>query len=729
MDETDDAALGELMTGFARSVLAREAQERDRSVDTAGLKIFKMVRSDVDDDGEDETCFAAGVAQWFSQGMCGLIDPSQGGPQLVELVPYQEGFRDVVVADIDNDGRPEIMTWGQVGSGANLNLAILRYDGAAVTSLFPDGPFHQGLLETKDLDLDGVDELVIWEGRWEKGAHWEPNPFTIHVYHASPGGYQLVSSLRMNTAYYPSSIVSRTIGLFGMPTSIEHRYTSVTERRDQFESLLAAGQVTDEYAAELGGQQALLRDEGFLEESLSISDIAMAANNLLPPTPAGQQRALLLWRDRARTATLLGDYPAAVQGYARAVGGADEEALQELPAYFQAGLHRELAMAEAFLGDYEKALSAYDTAFALLDRLDMADADNRGELSRLHSNAGLVRSWIGDERPAIEHFHKAINETGIANVHRLAGRIEEAVTWYEAALRSLSAVSDRDRESDANLELGLALIETGQSMPGLTRIFKALLLTSVGNIRQQDWKHYLYLGTAYRALHQLDHAEKAFRKAESSTRRWVTSEIRWQALYGLGLVLQDLGRPDEATATLEQAVAAVEQFRRQYLPEALKISMLASKSNPYDALVGLLTLPAENEPGTRAATAFGYVEQAKSRVFLERLAISPIRWPESAPAELAAEETQLIDELRVLILRESASREPGSSPEHLDRVEERLNGVWARIEASGREGAEYVSLRRGLPLPYSSVRELLNDKSRRPSAGQPTSSSESSEVR
>jgi tetratricopeptide (TPR) repeat protein len=724
MAEADEAALTELMVGFARSTLAREAQGRSLNLDTSSLKVFKVVRFDVDGDGEDEICFAAGVTEVFSQGVCGLLDPSREGPRFVELVPFQEGFRDLVVADVDNDGHPEIVAWAQVGSGAFLSLAILRYDGSAVTSLFPDGPFHQGLLETKDLDLDGVDELVIWEGRWEKGAHWQPNPFTIHVYHATPGGYRLAFSHRLTTSYYPSSIVSRTIGLMGIPTAIEHRYSSVAERRQQFESLRAAGQITDEYVGELGGQAELLRQEGFLDEALSVLDIATEARRLLPPSPTARKLSLLLCRERAMTATLLGDYPAAVQACSQAIDGADEQALRGLPAYYHAVLYRDLGSAEAFTGDYERALAAHATAFSLLERLDASDAEVRGELSRLHSNAGLVRSWIGDEKPAIEHFRKAIdldtelnrpisqsiNETGIANVHRLAGRAEEAVTWYEAALRSLSEVSDRDRESDANLELGLALLETGQPDAGLARVLKALLLTSVGNLRQQDWKHYLYLGEAYRALHQFGKAESAFRKADSATGRSATSEIQWQALYGLGLVLRELGRASEAKASLEQAIDAVERFRRQYLPEALKISMLASKSNPYEALVDLLTRPdGHADRQDWAATAFGYVEEAKSRVFLERLAISQIRWPQSASAELSRDEARLIDELRALTLRESATRDEASMPEELDRLEEELNDVWTRIEASGRDGAEYVSLRRGLPLTYDSIRDLLRE--------------------
>ena len=101
------------------------------------------------------------------------------------------------------------------------------------------------------------------------------------------------------------------------------------------------------------------------------------------------------------------------------------------------------------------------------------------------------------------------------------------------------------------------------------------------------------------------------------------------------------------------------------------------------------------------------MEQAKSRVFLERLAISPIRWPKSASAKLSRQEAQLIDDLRTLTLRESATRDEASVPGELDRLEEQLNHVWTRIEASGRDGAEYVSLRRGLPLTYNGILDLL----------------------
>ena len=345
----------------------------------------------------------------------------------------------------------------------------------------------------------------------------------------------------------------------------------------------------------------------------------------------------------------------------------------------------------------------------------------------LHSNAGLVRSWIGDEKPAIEHFRKAIdldtelnrpvsksiNETGIGNVHRLAGRTEEAVTWYEAALRSLSEVSDRDRESDANLELGLALIETGQPDAGLARVLKALLLTSVGNLREQDWKHDLYLGEAYRALHQFGKAESAFRKADSALGDRPPRRYSGRRSTGWGWCSANSAGQARLRRPSEQAIDAVERFRQQYLPEALKISMLASKSNPYEALVDLLTRP----DGHAARPRTGPLQRSATRRRRSRVC-SWNGWPlvrsagRSQPrTELSWDEARLIDELRALTLRESATRDEASMPDELDRLEEELNDVWTRIEASGRDGAEYVSLRRGLPLTYDSIRDMLREDS------------------
>src|SRR5579863_6828046 len=134
-----ETAPEELMVAFARSRLTPSDY-----FDASTVKVFKAVQFDVDGDGEDEICFAAGFAAHFAPGICALLDPSPEGPRFVELVPRQAGFRELVVADMDKDGRPEILTtWFPSFNGDALALAIMRYDGSEVLKVFPDELFYE----------------------------------------------------------------------------------------------------------------------------------------------------------------------------------------------------------------------------------------------------------------------------------------------------------------------------------------------------------------------------------------------------------------------------------------------------------------------------------------------------------------------------------------------------------------------------------------------------------
>ena len=426
----DETALNELMVAFAKSKLTPS-----QYYDASTVKVFKAVTFDVDGDGEDETCFAAGFAAHFAPGICALLDPSPDGPRFVELVPRQAGFRELVVADMDKDGHAEILTtWFPSANGDALALAIFRYDGSEVSKVFPDELFYEGYLESKDIDADGVDELVLWRSAMKR-RRWEAAPYQISVYQGTPAGYRLAFTHDTASRYNHWSIASRDVGIMGLPTGAEHRHTSVAERQRQFTELRAAGQLTDEFVEELRGQASVLCKETFLEDALGIFDIAAEANQLLLPAPKARQHAVLLCYGRAGTALLLGDHKAAEESYRRAAAGADEEAIAGLPGHFLAHLHRELGLAQALMGDYENALASQATAFALLDGVTAADADGLTALSLLHSNAGLTWSWIGDEQQAIRHFkeaadiddqrgnpvQRAYDEAGIGNVHRLAG--------------------------------------------------------------------------------------------------------------------------------------------------------------------------------------------------------------------------------------------------------------------------------------------------------------------
>jgi hypothetical protein len=82
---------------------------------------------------------------------------------------------------------------------------------------------------------------------------------------------------------------------------------------------------------------------------------------------------------------------------------------------------------------------------------------------------------------------------------------------------------------------------------------------------------------------------------------------------------------------------------------------------------------------------------------------------DAAQAQSSDKEARLIDEIRALTLRESATPDEAAVPEELDWLDEQLNEVWTRIKACDRDGAEYVSLRRWLPLTYEGILDLLRE--------------------
>ena len=372
----------------------------------------------------------------------------------------------------------------------------------------------------------------------------------------------------------------------------------------------------------------------------------------------------------------------------------------------------------AAVGDYERALSSFSTARIILEAVDLSVSENREEFSRLHSNFGLTYARLGKPDLAISSFEQAIvldkelgntsglviNYMSLGNIQRALKKYPEAIECYQAALKVLEEVSERDRESDVYLELGSTLILTHQLQEGLQYLQKALLLTSLGNLKQREAIHYLYLGQAYRELNELPFATQFFQKAIALAREFETPETKWQAFYGLALTYQRQGERLAGQQALEAAIDTIEKLRSQYLPETFKISLFADKNQPYEAMVLACN-------STSSEQAFDYVERAKSRTFIEQLATTAIGATTGIPPELAEREARLISELRRLQLRhrEALSQQRYEWGDEITQIESELENLWRDIRKIGIKGAEYVTLRQAAPLECAGVKQILID--------------------
>jgi protein O-GlcNAc transferase len=231
-------------------------------------------------------------------------------------------------------------------------------------------------------------------------------------------------------------------------------------------------------------------------------------------------------------------------------------------------------------------------AIALHQRGDIAGAERhyRDVLLREASNAdalhllGVVHMQQKRFSEAARLVEAAIISAGYrADFHNSASVLaRETGRAADAVFASERAIKLRPTYAEAHANLGLALMEMARPADAVASFRRAIKL------KPEIAAFYNNLGNAYRTLKQFNLAEGAYRAAISRQPRHV------HALFGLGVVLNDQGRPIEAAAELRKAVAlkgdfgeahrqlGVIAFRLGRLTEGRKHIERALEINPVD---------------------------------------------------------------------------------------------------------------------------------------------------
>jgi len=702
---------------------------------------------DLDEDGNDEFCFVAGIPTYGGPAVCGLCVPAEdGGFDVRALIEFEEGFRDLFVSDINKDGVLEVVTLWQAELGLILSVHVHQWNGSAVRSLFPEAKFHQGLMYMRDLDADGLDEIIVWGGRYESNPRWGLQYFQIFVFRYDGSAYGLWLSRTTDRRYLPEGILGQRIGVGAVPIQYERPPSPVEQRQRLEEYIRENGSADPTLLEEIGGQSSLLKNEGFYDEALEIIDIVSQGVESIEDSEARMVVAYEAWVARASIYLWVGRYQEAIEAYRLAIDLYDNGASISIDPQHGVTRRRELAIVYYRVGEYGEALRWLSDAEAALEYVTLPEEKYLDELGRIRSASGLAHAELGEYERAksvlreaaqlhegLDRFtQSSISRTALGNSLRDEAEIrengyDEAMAAYAQALNTLDRLFEaglqdvrfsdtqdlRDREADVYLEMGRTLVLDQKLGAAIRLLKKSLLLTSEANLAHHAAVHYLYIGEAYAGLCRTQYAERFLTRAVELADTYGTPETRWRALHKLALVQQADDRLPEALETLEKCIATIERLRSQYLPEATKISMLAAKEKPYeDTVVALLCRSPSGGSGNIDAQAveqaFGYVERTKSRVFAERLAGTAFG-ATGLPSGLVEEEMELIRDLRRLQARHTAEAAPlrydwGAE---VAQVENDLRRVHERIGESGLRGREYVALREASPVDYSEVRALL----------------------
>lgn len=738
MDDLENRMAIEVADRF-RPALEREVRGRGWGHDVSKARTLRRLEHDVDGDGREETCFVVGIPEYGGPAMLALYDPSRAeGDEWRTLLPFEAGFRDLFVADMNDDGIPEIVTLWQEDFGLFLSVRILQWDGSLVHSLFPPERFHQGFVEMKDLDADGSDEVVIWSGVYETNPRWGPQFFNIYVFRYNGRGYELQRTQRSVRRYLPAPLLGQRISVTGLPERFELPPSPAEQRRKVEERLVKTGGVESGLLGEIGNQSAAYRKEGFYDEALELLDLVLdTVEHVADPA----EKLMLeheAWSGRAFVCTFLGRWQEAIDAYHNTINVYVRGASAKIPPMFGPTRRRELGMAYFRVGEYGEALRWFSDAEAALEEASLPDAEHRDELARIRSNSGLAYVELGEYEPAKKALREAadlhqglgritqasISRTGLGNALREEARVKGAsytasIEAYEEALNALNRQDggdgeSKDRESDVYLELGRALLADRKPGPALSFLEKSLLLTSVSNLTQHAAEHYLYIGEAHVDLGTLELASRFLSKAATLAEKYDTPETRWRALHKLALVQRSGGHLTKCAQTLQTCIETIERLRSQYLPESTKISMLSPKEKPYADMVALLcrteSSGALESDAQAIKQAFDYVERAKSRVFAEQLAGTNLG-SAGLPVQLLEQEGTLSQTLRRLQARHKAEAKPQKYDWGSDvaQAEDELRRLHEEIAETGARGREYVTLRRAFPLGYDTLRSILKE--------------------
>jgi CHAT domain-containing protein/tetratricopeptide (TPR) repeat protein len=364
--------------------------------------------------------------------------------------------------------------------------------------------------------------------------------------------------------------------------------------------------------------------------------------------------------------------------------------LQEIgdkPAVASASNH--IGIAHSLRGEFAEAMRHFQQSLAVAEELGQPSGIADGL-----NNVGIVHRRQGDLDLALDYFRRSLavresmgdtlgiagSNNNIALAYMNQGNHAQALVHYEKALALARERGSKDEMAGALSNMGVNHRLQGAYPQALERYRQALALREelgdkggIANVSRSIAIVYSLQGDHAAAL---EHAERAVTMARETGLR----EVLTDALTTAGTSHLALGRPQRAREALEEAIAIVEEMRRQVAGgDGQQQRILEMHISPYVRMVDLLVAQGD------VAAALGYAERGKGRVLLDVLLSGRTDVVKRMTDEEREQERRLASAL--VALNNQLSRE-----ERRPRPDrERVDGLKAQRDAARRARDDFAS--------------------------------------
>jgi CHAT domain-containing protein/tetratricopeptide (TPR) repeat protein len=377
------------------------------------------------------------------------------------------------------------------------------------------------------------------------------------------------------------------------------------------------------------------------------------------------------------------------------------------------------------LGRLPDALESLNSAAPLIKAVGgMATLD----LTRLN-NTGIAYKQLGDYHKALDAYQQALTGyrrlgnasaegqllNNIGNVHQLLEDYPASLDYYGQALAIARRINQRGLEMTALNNIGTTFQKQGEYARALEQHQQVLKMRREAGDQSGEASALNQSGIDWYKQGALDKASDALHAALELRRRLGEQGNEADTLLNLAAVERDRGDPATARATIEAALKETEAVRSRITDANLRASYIARVEDTYASYVDILMQQHLQAPAAgHDQAALAAAEHSRARVLLESLAEARANLREDVSADVLAAErsaSRALDaasaRLSKLLTQRSSEADVAAAQKALDAADAAYQDARTRIRVAS---PRYAALTQPASLSVPQIqREVIDD--------------------